>query len=220
MLELSLIQKIAVFILPVLFAITVHEVAHGWVANRLGDPTARVLGRLTLNPIKHIDLFGTILVPAILLYLGGFVFGWAKPVPVDWKNLRRPLRDMALVAAAGPLANAAMALLWAFIGKLSQWLMPVLPSKSLELFLLMAQAGIVINFILLVLNLIPIPPLDGSRVVSSLLPAKPRYYYNRVEPYGFFILLLLMFTGVLTRVVAPLALLLSSLVFALFGLGG
>jgi Zn-dependent protease len=196
MIELTLIQKFAVAIIPVLFAITLHEVAHGWVANLLGDPTAKMLGRLTINPIKHIDPIGTILVPLMMLYFGGFIFGWAKPVPINSRNFKHLRRDSALVAAAGPLSNFIMACFWAAVLHLG---------GSFHLGIsLMAQIGITINLILGVLNLIPIPPLDGSRVVSSLLPPRIAYYYSRLEPYGFFILLGFYFIGLLSLIMDPI----------------
>lgn len=202
MYELSLIQKIAISIIPILFAITVHEVAHGWVAHKLGDPTARMLGRLTLNPIKHIDPVGTILVPGILLLLGGFIFGWAKPVPITWQNLKNPRRDTALVAVAGPLSNLLMAIFWSIMFRVAIGLHPQ-PVNFAFALLTMSQIGVIINIVLMVLNLIPCPPLDGSRVVSSFLPPKVAYQYERIEPYGFFILLGLLATGILQRIMMP-----------------
>lgn len=200
--ELTVMQRIAIWALPVLFAITVHEVAHGWAALRLGDPTAKMMGRLTLNPIKHIDPIGTIAVPLILMMLGGFLFGWAKPVPVTWENLKKPKRDMALVAIAGPMANLLMALFWAMIMKIgymigasSEWL--AFPMVA------MGQAGIFINIILMVLNLIPLPPLDGGRVATGLLPGPIAWQFSRIEPYGFFILLGLLATGLLGKLLWP-----------------
>lgn len=204
MLELSLSQKIAVWALPVLFAITVHEVAHGWVARRLGDPTAFMMGRLTLNPLKHIDPVGTVLVPLVFLLLpGNFIFGWAKPVPVTWQNLRNPKRDMALVALAGPVSNLLMAIGWGVVAKLGYLLMDALPFAALPM-VYMGSAGILINLILMVLNLLPLPPLDGGRVVTGILPGPLAYRFSRIEPFGFVILLALLFTGVLGQVLWPL----------------
>jgi Zn-dependent protease len=201
--ELNLMQRIAVWVIPVLFAITVHETAHGWMALRLGDPTAKMLGRLTLNPIRHIDPIGTILVPGVMLMLGGFLFGWAKPVPITWENLRKPKRDMAWVAAAGPLSNLVMALLWALFARLGL----TIGNASGELAMYMMYtgvAGIFINTILMLLNLLPLPPLDGSRVVSALLPGPLSYRYSLLEPYGFPILILLLVTGLLGKILWPL----------------
>lgn len=215
--ELNLLQKIAIWTLPVLFAITAHEAAHGWAAKRLGDSTAMMLGRLTLNPVKHIDPVGTLLVPGLMLVFSGFIFGWAKPVPVTWENLRRPKRDMALVAMAGPAANLIMALLWVVIMKVSL-ILPVGLSMATQPLLLMGMAGIQINLILLILNLIPLPPLDGSRVVSSLLPDKLSWRYNQLENYGLLILMGLMFTGVLTDIIGPPFYQLQTLLYLLVGL--
>jgi len=194
--ELSIVQQIAIYAIPVIFAITVHEAAHGYVASHFGDQTARMAGRLTLNPIKHIDPIGTVVLPLILLAVGSIIFGWAKPVPVEWRNLRRPKRDMAWVALAGPGANLAMMLLWAGFGKLAVNFQHVFKGYT-EPMLYMALAGIGINIVLMVLNMLPLPPLDGSRVVSSFLPPRQEEQYNRLEPYGFIILIVLVVTGVL-----------------------
>lgn len=198
----SIVQKIAIWVIPVLFAITVHEVAHGWVAERFGDPTARRLGRLTLNPIKHIDPLGTVVLPLTLLLLTGFVFGWAKPVPVTYQNLHNPKRDMAYVALAGPGANLIMALFWALVARLAVTL-PSIPSGMSVGFAYMGVAGININIVLMVLNLLPIPPLDGSRVLMALLPNRASYGLMRMEPYGFMILVLLLVTGILGKLIGP-----------------
>lgn len=217
MLELNLLQRIAVWALPVLFAITVHEVAHGWVARRLGDPTALMMGRLTLNPVKHIDPVGTLLIPGALLLLGGFVFGWAKPVPVTWENLRNPKRDMALVAAAGPVANLLMALLWAAVMKLAMMLSGEMASIAVPL-IYMGGAGISINIILMVLNLLPLPPLDGGRVVAGFLPGHLALKFNRIEPYGFLILLALLATGALAYILGGPVTYLQTTIFSMVGL--
>lgn len=215
--ELTTVQRIAVWVIPVLFAITVHEVAHGWVARRLGDPTAFMLGRLTLNPIKHIDPVGTVLVPLALLMLGGFVFGWAKPVPVTWENLRHPKRDMALVAAAGPGANLVMALLWALAMKLGMLLEGSVDAVAIPL-IYMGFAGITINLVLMVLNLLPLPPLDGGRVVAGLLPGRLSWQFGRLEPYGLIIILGLLFMGWLGHLLWPPVRLLQGLIFTVLGL--
>ncbi len=215
--ELTLLQKIAVWAMPVIFAITVHEVAHGWMARRLGDPTAMMLGRLTLNPVKHVDPIGTLLVPGVLLVLGGFIFGWAKPVPVTWQNLKNPRRDMILVAAAGPASNLLMALLWALVMKVGFSLAATLPAIGMPL-IYMGGAGIFINLILMVLNLLPMPPLDGGRIVSGLLPPRLSWQFDRIEPFGFIILLALLFTGLLGAVIGPPIFGLQHLIYMTFGL--
>ncbi len=217
MLELNLLQRIAVWALPVLFAITVHEVAHGWMAKRLGDRTAQMMGRLTLNPLKHIDPLGTVLVPGLLLVLGGFVFGWAKPVPVTWENLRHPKRDMAVVAAAGPLANLAMALMWALVMKLGMLVSGALEWAAVPM-IYMGGAGITINLVLMVLNLLPLPPLDGGRVLGGLLPGPLSWQLSRIEPYGFIILVVLLATGLLGKLLGPPISLLQSGLFQMVGL--
>ncbi|MFP5417588.1 MAG: site-2 protease family protein [Gammaproteobacteria bacterium] len=205
--ELSLIQKIAVFALPVLFAITLHEAAHGYVARYFGDMTAAALGRITLNPIKHIDLVGTILVPLFILIAskllvgGAILFGWAKPVPVNFGQLRRPKQDMLWVAAAGPGVNLLMAILWGLIIQLGYALGSGWASAPL---ILMGAAGVFINVILMALNLIPLPPLDGGRIAVSLLPVRQAIQFSRLEPYGLFILLGLLITGVLGTILWPL----------------
>jgi Zn-dependent protease len=213
----ALIQTIAIAALPVIFAITLHEAAHGYAARHFGDPTAWQLGRITLNPIKHIDPVGTILIPAaILLFSGGaFLFGYAKPVPVDFGRLRNPKRDMLWVAAAGPGANLFMALCWAFLLKLA-WFLP--PNEFTLPLTEMSKIGIMINCVLMVLNLLPLPPLDGGRIAVSLLPHSLAWKYARLERWGFPILLVLLFTGILGDILNPIVGFLARVIESIFGL--
>ena len=199
----DMIQTIAVYALPVLFAITLHEAAHGYVARMFGDQTAFVAGRITLNPVKHIDPMGTIVVPAMILLMsslggGGFLFGWAKPVPVDIGSLRNPKRDMIWVAAAGPGSNLLMAIGWAVVLKVLLML-----GIDERFFLEMAQAGILVNIGLMALNLLPVPPLDGGRILAGVLPWKMALQYSKLEPYGLFIVLALMLTQTMSIFLAP-----------------
>ena len=199
--ELSIPQLIAVYAIPVILAITLHEAAHAFVASRLGDRTAQSQGRVTANPLRHIDPVGTLLVPGLILLVstGGLLFGWAKPVPVIASNLRSPRRDMGLVAAAGPGANFAMALAWGIALKLM-----LAMGLGHEYLLRMAWAGVLVNIALAVLNLIPVPPLDGGRIVTSLLPPQLAMPYSRLGPFGLVILLALLVTGALGGILAPL----------------
>lgn len=212
------IKVVAIWSIPVIFAITVHEVAHGYVAWKHGDPTAMLMGRLTLNPLKHIDPFGTILLPGLLLLLGSpFLFGYAKPVPVNFAGLRNPKRDMVLVAAAGPAANLLMTFFWTLI----LWIGAHLPGPLAyisEPMQLMGVAGISINLILMILNMIPIPPLDGGRVAVGLLPGPASDALSRLEPYGFIILIVLLFTGLLGTVMGPVFFLLRNLFLQMGGM--
>ena len=195
------LSLIAVVAIPVLFAITVHEAAHGWVANRRGAPTARLLGRVTFNPIKHIDPVGTILVPLSIFFMSKslvgvpFLFGWARPVPVDWRRLRDPRWDMALVALAGPTVNLLMALAWGLAIKLMALIVLVapIPAEVLYAFVDMCVIGILINLFLMALNLFPLLPLDGGRILNALLPPRLAFRFSRLEPYGILILLALLF---------------------------
>ncbi len=217
--ELNLVQVIAIYALPVIFAITLHEAAHGYVAKYFGDMTAYMEGRVSLNPLRHIDPFGTVALPLILLGLtklvgGGIIFGWAKPVPVNFANLRHPKRDMLWVAAAGPLSNFVMALIWALLVKIGLSLQGNYFALPLAL---MGAAGVFFNIIIMVLNLVPLPPLDGGRILVSLLPHRLAWRVSRIEPYGFMILILLLLTGVLGTMLWPAIGALMALVAGLFG---
>ena len=217
MAEFSLTQQVAISVLPVLFAITVHEAAHGWVASKCGDQTARLSGRLTFNPIKHIDMVGTILVPMVMLVFFHFIFGWAKPVPVDARNMRNPRWDMALVALAGPGSNLIMALLWALIAKISYVFLNDFIWLTRPM-VYMGEIGIFINVVLAVLNFLPIPPLDGGRILSSLLPPRWSWYLLRFEPYLFIVIVLLMISGLFGRVIGPPIFFLTGCISSLFSL--
>lgn len=213
----DILREVSVLALPVLFAITLHEAAHGYVARHFGDPTAWRAGRISLNPLRHIDPVGTILVPLVVYFTTamagqGFLFGWAKPVPVDFSRLRHPKKDMLWVAAAGPLANLAMAVLWIMVANVSGAL-----AGAGEWFYAMAEKGILINVILMVLNLFPLPPLDGGRIAVSLLPNPYAYRFARVEPYGMMILVILLVTGILGALLWPLVVVSTRLLLAIFG---
>ena len=215
----NLIQTFAVYALPIVFAITLHEAAHAYAAKYFGDLTAYSQGRMSLNPLKHIDPFGTLLIPIVLFFVGSpFLFGYAKPVPVEFGRLRHPKRDMAWVALAGPAANLFMGLLWmAFAVLISPY------QERDDFFMRMAQAGVITNLVIFAFNLFPIPPLDGGRILTSLLPDRMAYTFARIEPYGFFIVLALVFLKVLHFWMVPLmtlantllALLISPLTFLL-----
>ena len=217
--ELSLIQTIAIYAIPAIFAITLHEAAHGYVAKHFGDMTAHTQGRISLNPLRHIDLLGTIIIPLLILLAtklmgkGGILFGWAKPVPVNYSALRHPKRDMLWVAIAGPGANLLMALLWAAVYKGAGLLQGTIYHVP---FLLIGNAGIEVNVALMVLNLLPIPPLDGGRVAVSLLPHQLSVRYARLEPYGFPILLILLFTNILGVILSPMIHISTRAIFWLF----
>lgn len=213
----ALIQTISISALPVVLAITLHEAAHGYAARHFGDTTAWVAGRISLNPFRHIDPFGTVLLPLLLFIVNSpFLFGWAKPVPVNFGRLRNPKRDMLWVAAAGPAVNLLMALAWAALLKLAV-VMPVNPyTRPLAL---MSEMGIGINVMLMVLNLLPLPPLDGGRIAVSLLPFSLAVRFSQLERWGIPILLLLSFTGVLGSIMWPFVAAVKSLIILLFRFG-
>jgi Zn-dependent protease len=210
--DLTVIQKIVIYALPVIFAITVHEAAHGYAAKHFGDMTAFNAGRITLNPLKHIDLFGTIILPALTVMLGGILFGWAKPVPVDFNRLHHPKKDMLWVAAAGPASNFVMAIFWALVLKFSV----NAPEAFVLPLTLMAKAGVTINIVLMVLNLLPLPPLDGGRIAVSLLPINLARPFSQIERYGFIILIILLFSGILGQILEPLINVVYALISTIF----
>ena len=213
----QLMYGIAVGAIPVLFAVTLHEVAHGWVASLRGDPTAEMLGRLSLNPLKHIDPVGTILVPGLMLLFSPYLFGWAKPVPVSFNRLNHPKSDMIFVALAGPLANLLMAILWVMVLKFTL-VSGLKGGVAGDWLYAMAEIGIFINIILGAFNLLPIPPLDGGRVLRGLVPESIGRYLDRIEPFGLIILVVLLVSGFLRVLVGPIFSFMKSLIFFVTGL--
>jgi Zn-dependent protease len=206
----NIARQLLISALPILIAITFHEVSHGLVANKLGDPTAKMLGRLTLNPIAHIDLFGTILLPFLLIVVthGQFVFGYAKPVPINPMNFKNPRRDMAVSAAAGPVTNLVLAFLSFLVLKviitpLASFVPPSFVETVLRPLAMIFTSSIVINVVLAVFNMIPIPPLDGGRVLTGLLPQRQAISFSRIEPYGFIIVIILIYTGIANSFIMP-----------------
>ena len=214
--ELSQVDPawLVINLVVLLFSLSVHESAHAWAANRLGDPTARDQGRITLNPIVHMDLIGTVLFPLLGLLGGGVVFGWAKPVPVNPNNLRRPNQDHVLVAAAGPASNVLAAVGFLLASKLLGTLFPAQIAAQHTVFFplyLLFRVGLMLNVILAVFNLFPIPPLDGSWILSRLFPGQVGSLIERVRPYGFLLLILLIWSGVFSSVIGPILLFVQSL---------
>jgi Zn-dependent protease len=192
----NLIQTVSVYAIPVIFAITMHEAAHGYVAKYFGDRTAYMMGRVTLNPFSHIHLVGTILLPLLLYFStsGALLFGYAKPVPVNFGNLRHPKRDMVWVALAGPASNLLQAIVWALL-----YVVYTDFGVTEKFFLAMCKAGVLSNVVMFAFNLFPLPPLDGGRIVVGLLPMRQAYQFSRIEPYGFFIVMALALTGIVNH---------------------
>jgi len=211
----ELIQTISIAAIPVLFAITLHEAAHGYVARHFGDMTAYQQGRISLNPMRHIDPIGTVLVPLLTMLVGGILFGWAKPVPVNFAALRHPKKDMLWVAIAGPASNLVMALGWALLYKMA-WMIP--GNYFAEPLIGMAEIGIQINVVLMVLNLLPLPPLDGGRVAVSMLPHRQAYQLAKIEPYGMFILIFLLITNLLGLILWPMVRMVTEVIKFIIGL--
>jgi Zn-dependent protease len=212
MFNLSVIQKIAIYIIPIIFAVTLHEAAHAYMAKKYGDNTAQLLGRLSLNPLHHIDILGTIIVPLFGIILGGVIFGWAKPVPINYFRLKNIRRDSFWISFAGPLTNLAQALIWALVFKFTYQIHNAYFGMPLNM---MAQAGIGINISLMLLNLLPILPLDGGRMLASVLPPHLAISYIRLEPYGMWILFGLLLIGGLTFIISPLYMLIVQFIFTL-----
>lgn len=213
----ALILKIVISAVPIILAITVHEASHGYAAKYFGDLTAERMGRISLNPFRHIDLVGTILLPALTLIVGGVLFGWAKPVPVNFNNLRNPKKDMLWVAAAGPASNLVMAIAWGILlGFVKRGIDAGDFPSAASMFIDMAYVGITINIVLMVLNLLPMPPLDGGRIAVSLLPNHLGMQLSRLEQYGFIILIALMFMGVLGKILSPFIEFFQQIIFRIF----
>jgi len=214
---MSLINQIILYAIPILLAVSLHEAAHGWVAHLLGDPTAKQLGRLTANPFKHIDPIGTVAVPLIMILVVGFPFGWAKPVPVDVSNFQHPQKDMALVALAGPVSNFLMAIFWTLTLVI---VLKGFPHGSFTVALkTMAEVGVVINLVLMVLNLLPVPPLDGGRIVTGILPFKAAVLFARFEMIGMWVVIFLLASGFLGKILMPVVQAVQANLYAFFGLG-
>lgn len=215
----AFVRTLSVSIIPLLFAITLHEVAHGWMARRFGDRTAELLGRLSLNPLKHVDPLGTVIVPLVMLAMGGFIFGWAKPVPVNARALRDPRRNMIPIAAAGPAANLLMAIAWVLLFRLVD--LPLRWPEGLSLFVReMCSKGLFFNTLLAVFNLLPIPPLDGARMLRGLVPETLGRRLDAIEPYGLIIVLALLALGILDQILGPLFLAVQDVVLWAGGVKG
>ncbi len=211
------LTNILLMLIPVITAITLHEAAHGWVALKLGDSTAKDLGRITINPIKHIDPIGTVVIPIVMIVATGFAFGYAKPVPVNVRNFAHPQKDMALVALAGPLSNLIMAVFWTLVLVLAFKLLAF--GEVLNAIKYMAGVGIIINIVLMVVNLLPILPLDGGRILTGVLPFKWAVMFVRTEKLGMLLVILLLVTGILGKILTPMVNMVQNQLFSLFGIG-
>ncbi len=213
---MDILYKIMLYALPILLAVSLHEAAHGWIAHLLGDPTAKQLGRLTANPLKHIDPIGTVAVPIAMMLIIGVPFGWAKPVPVDVRNFQSPQKDMALVALAGPVSNLLMAIFWVLVVLIATKLMPAGGlSQGLRL---MAEVGVIINIVLMVLNLLPVPPLDGGRIVTGVIPFRAAVVVARFEMLGMWLVIFLLASGILGKILMPMVQSVQKNLYTLFGL--
>jgi len=214
---MDIVSLILLYALPILLAVSLHEAAHGWIAHLLGDPTAKQLGRLTANPLKHIDPLGTVIVPLVMVLVVGFPFGWAKPVPVDVRNFVHPQKDMALVALAGPVSNLLMAIFWTMVLAI---VLKVIPQGGFTAPLkVMAEVGVVINLVLMVLNLLPVPPLDGGRIVTGVVPFKVAAFISRFEMIGMVVVIFLLASGFLGKILMPMVKAVQMNLYAMFGLG-
>ena len=214
---MDLVYKITLALLPVITAITLHEAAHGWVAFKLGDTTAKDLGRITVNPLKHIDPIGTIVIPIVMILMTGMAFGYARPVPVDVSNFEHPQKDMALVALAGPASNFLMAIFWMFVLMVSYKYLPQGDLANAVRY--MSGIGVIINILVMVVNLFPMPPFDGGRIVTGVLPFKWAVVFVRFERYGMLLIILLLVTGILGKILMPMIQMVQNNLFSLFGLG-
>lgn len=213
----NLVEKILIWAIPIIFAITLHEAAHGYVAYKYGDDTAKKLGRISINPLKHVDIVGTFIVPIIMIVSTNFIFGWAKPVPVDARKLKKPKQNMAVVALAGPLSNFLMAIFWVLLLKVAIIAAKDEMTGALVL-AFMCQAGILINIVLMVLNILPIPPLDGSKILAAFLPPPIDRYFHQASLVGLILVVALLVSGLLGKIMFPMINGVQHFLFVIFGI--